>query len=167
MRFRIKAQTCVVRSSLLLPLMASRRAAVLKQSPSWVRRGDTAMGCQCFQKMARFCSQQEIPQAVTDHVRHCLGLAPEVEPGHGAARTARGPGSEREILVRISRPAVMCVRRTGADRGHGLDGVKVGPRCSRVPPWGEWNILGEAGPRAAWIRCSGLSQATTPVAPAT
>jgi hypothetical protein len=53
----------------------------------------------CFQKMARFCSQQEIPQAVTDHVRHCLGLAPEVEPGHGAARTARGPGSEREILV--------------------------------------------------------------------
>jgi hypothetical protein len=27
--------------------------------------------------------------------------------------------------------------------------------------------LGEAGPRAAWIRCSGLSQATTPVAPAT
>jgi hypothetical protein len=37
--------------------------------------------------------------AVTDHVRHCLGLAPEVEPGHGAARTARGPGSEREILV--------------------------------------------------------------------
>ena len=31
----------------------------------------------CFQKMARFCSREEIPQAVTDHVRHCLGLAPE------------------------------------------------------------------------------------------
>ena len=43
----------------------------------------------CFQKMARFCSREEIPQAVTDHVRHCLGLAPETEPGHGAARTAR------------------------------------------------------------------------------
>ena len=43
----------------------------------------------CFQKMARFCSREEIPQAVTDHVRHCLGLAPEVEPDHGAARTAR------------------------------------------------------------------------------
>ena len=43
----------------------------------------------CFQKMARFCSRQEIPQAVTDHVRHCLGLAPETEPDHGAARTAR------------------------------------------------------------------------------
>jgi hypothetical protein len=36
----------------------------------------------CFQKMARFCSREEIPQAVTDHVRHCLGLAPEVEPDH-------------------------------------------------------------------------------------
>jgi len=43
----------------------------------------------CFQKMARFCSREEIPQAVTDHVRHCLGLAPETEPDHGAARTAR------------------------------------------------------------------------------
>ena len=43
----------------------------------------------CFQKMARFCSREEIPRAVTDHVRHCLGLAPEVEPDHGAARTAR------------------------------------------------------------------------------
>ena len=42
----------------------------------------------CFQKMARFCSREEIPQAVTDHVRHCLGQAPEVEPDHGAARTA-------------------------------------------------------------------------------
>ncbi len=43
----------------------------------------------CFQKMTRFCSREEIPQAVTDHVRHCLGLAPETEPGHGAARTAK------------------------------------------------------------------------------
>ena len=43
----------------------------------------------CFQKMARFCSREEIPQAVTDHVRHCLGLAPETEPGHGAARTVK------------------------------------------------------------------------------
>ncbi len=43
----------------------------------------------CFQKMARFCSREEIPQAVADHVRHCLGLGPEVEPDHGAARTAK------------------------------------------------------------------------------
>lgn len=43
----------------------------------------------CFQKMARFCSREEIPPAVTDHVRQCLGLAPETEPDHGAARTAR------------------------------------------------------------------------------
>ncbi len=43
----------------------------------------------CFQKMARFCSREEIPQSVADHVRHCLGLAPEVEPDHGVARTMR------------------------------------------------------------------------------
>ena len=43
----------------------------------------------CFQKMARFCSREEIPQAVIDHVRHCLGLAPAIEPDHGAARTAK------------------------------------------------------------------------------
>jgi hypothetical protein len=43
----------------------------------------------CFQKVARFCSREEIPRAVTDHVRHCLGLGPEVEPDHGAARTAK------------------------------------------------------------------------------
>jgi hypothetical protein len=28
-------------------------------------------------------------RAVTDHVRHCLGLAPETEPDHGAAWTVR------------------------------------------------------------------------------
>jgi hypothetical protein len=42
-----------------------------------------------FQKMARFCSRKEIPQAVTDHVRHCMGPGPETESDHGAARTAK------------------------------------------------------------------------------
>jgi hypothetical protein len=39
--------------------------------------------------MARFCSREEIPHAVTDHVRHCLGVAPETEPDHGTDRTMR------------------------------------------------------------------------------
>ncbi len=43
----------------------------------------------CFQKMARFCSREEVPPAVIDHVRHCAGLAPETEPDHGATRTAK------------------------------------------------------------------------------
>ena len=50
----------------------------------------------CFQRMARFCSREEIPHAVTDHVRHCLGLArtPSLttgrrgRPGGTAARCA-------------------------------------------------------------------------------
>ena len=43
----------------------------------------------CFQKMARFCSREEIPDVVVDHVRRCLELGPDVDPDHGAARTAR------------------------------------------------------------------------------
>ena len=42
-----------------------------------------------FQKMARFCPLAEIPEAVTGHVRRCLGLDPEAVPDHGAARTAK------------------------------------------------------------------------------
>jgi hypothetical protein len=58
-------------------------------------------------------------------------------------------------------------------RGYWLQVGAKAPICSprltkpSAAPYREWNILGEAGPRAAWIRCSGLSQATTPVAPAT
>jgi len=37
----------------------------------------------CFQRMARFCPREEIPDAVTDHVRHCLGLAPETDLATG------------------------------------------------------------------------------------
>jgi hypothetical protein len=43
----------------------------------------------CFQKMARFCPRQEIPDVVVDHVRHHLGLGPALEPDHGASRTAK------------------------------------------------------------------------------
>jgi hypothetical protein len=43
----------------------------------------------CFQKMARFCSREEIPDVVVDHVRRGLELDAGVEPDHhGAARTA-------------------------------------------------------------------------------
>ena len=57
----------------------------------------------CFQKMARFCSREEIPQAVTDHVRHCLGLAPgdRARPQGGADGQvaprlgAQAPGRDR------------------------------------------------------------------------
>ena len=42
----------------------------------------------CLQKMARFCSREEIPEVVVDHVRRRLGLGSEVEPDHGAARAA-------------------------------------------------------------------------------
>jgi len=76
----------------------------------------------CFQKMARFCSPEEIPQAVTDHVRHCLGLAPEVEPDHGAARTARwhrGQVRKRQGVTRDprrARPRSARRRRCGITR---------------------------------------------------
>jgi hypothetical protein len=44
------------------------------------------LALKCFQKMARFCPLEEIPEAVTGHVRRCLGLDPETVPDHGAAR---------------------------------------------------------------------------------
>jgi len=47
------------------------------------------LALKCFQKMARFCPLEEIPEAVTGHVRRCLGLDPETVPDHGAARTAK------------------------------------------------------------------------------
>jgi len=47
------------------------------------------LALKCFQKMARFCSREEIPEVVVDHVRRCLELGPEAEPDHGAARTAK------------------------------------------------------------------------------
>ena len=33
------------------------------------------LALKCFQKMARFCPREEIPQAVTGHVRRCLPRA--------------------------------------------------------------------------------------------
>ncbi|MFI6604742.1 hypothetical protein ACIBHX_51685 [Nonomuraea sp. NPDC050536] len=32
---------------------------------------------------------QETPEAAVDHVRCCLGLPEEIEPDHGASRTAK------------------------------------------------------------------------------
>ncbi len=47
------------------------------------------LALKCFQKMARFCPLEEIPETVTGRVRRCLGLNPETVPDHGAARTAK------------------------------------------------------------------------------
>ena len=86
----------------------------------------------CFQKMARFCSREEIPQAVTDHVRHCLGLAPEVEPDHGAARTARwhrGQVRKRQGVTRDPRRArtlaKTAIREAAQVRNHPPDLINV------------------------------------------
>ena len=38
------------------------------------------LALKCFQKMARFCPLEEIPEAVTGHVRRCRGLDPETVP---------------------------------------------------------------------------------------
>lgn len=47
------------------------------------------LALKCFQKMARFPSPQEVPEAVVEHVRRCLGLAGGIEPDHGATSTAK------------------------------------------------------------------------------
>src|SRR6516164_1531676 len=86
----------------------------------------------CFQKMARFCSREEIPQAVTDHVRHCLGLSPEVEPDHGAARTARWHRGQVRKRLGVTRDprraralAEAAIREAAQVRNHPPDLINV------------------------------------------
>jgi hypothetical protein len=86
----------------------------------------------CFQRMARFCSRVEIPHAVTDHERHCLGLSPEVEPDHGAARTMRLHRSQvrkRQGATRDPRRAralaAAAIRGAAQVRNHPPDLINV------------------------------------------
>src|SRR5271166_5223848 len=86
----------------------------------------------CFQRMARFCSREEIPHAVTDHVRHCLGLAPEVEADHGAARTMRlhrAQVRKRQGATRDPRRAralaAVAIREAAQVRNHPPDLINV------------------------------------------
>jgi hypothetical protein len=56
------------------------------------------LALKCHQKMGRFPAAGEVPEEVVDHVRRRLDLEDEVEPDHGAGRTAkaqvsRTPGS--------------------------------------------------------------------------
>ncbi|MFC5828459.1 DUF4158 domain-containing protein [Nonomuraea insulae] len=47
------------------------------------------LALKCFQKMARFPSPDEIPEALIDHVRRCLELAEDVWPDHGSSGSAK------------------------------------------------------------------------------
>ncbi len=116
----------------------------------------------CFQRMARFCSREEIPHAVTDHVRHCLGLAPETEADHGAARTmrlhrsqvrkrqgaTRDPRRARALAEAAIREAARpgeCDRPApgrGGSRGPG----GCGPAVAR-----DWPPCRDLGARPAWL----------------
>ena len=86
----------------------------------------------CFQRMARFCSREEIPHAVTDHVRHCLALAPETEAGHGTDRTMRLHRSlvrKRQGATRDPRRAralaAAAIREAAQVRNHPPDLINV------------------------------------------
>ncbi len=61
----------------------------------------------CFQRMARFSSREEIPHAVTDHVRHCLGLVPERLLAHDCPPRAgrHRPRLASQVHVRDLHPA--------------------------------------------------------------
>ncbi len=81
----------------------------------------------CFQRMARFCPREEIPHAVTDHVRHCLGLAPEVEADHGAERTMR----LHRAQVRKRQGATRDPRRA---RALAAAAIREAPQVRNHPP---------------------------------
>jgi TnpA family transposase len=107
---------------------------------AWAReRTETAeallaltVALKCFQKMARFCPLEEVPQPVTDHVRRCLGLAADVEPDHGAARTVRWHRAQvrrRQGATRDMRRARMlaeaAIREAAQVRNHPPDLINV------------------------------------------
>jgi TnpA family transposase len=86
----------------------------------------------CFQRMARFCPREEIPHAVTDHVRHCLALAPETEADHGSERTMRlhrGLVRKRQGATRDPRRAralaAAAIREAAQVRNHPPDLINV------------------------------------------
>lgn len=86
----------------------------------------------CFQRMARSCAREEIPEAVTDHVRHCLGLAPETGPDHGTDRTMRlhrGLVRKRQGATRDPRRAralaEAAIREAAQVRNHPPDLINV------------------------------------------
>ena len=91
-----------------------------------------AVALKCFQKMARFCPPEEVPQPVTDHVRRCLGLAAEVEPDHGADRTRRWhraqvrkrQGATRDMR-RARALAAAAIREAAQVRNHPPDLINI------------------------------------------
>ncbi|MGH3181120.1 MAG: DUF4158 domain-containing protein, partial [Streptosporangiaceae bacterium] len=91
-----------------------------------------AVALKCFQKMARFCPLEEVPQSVTDHVRRCLGLAAEVGPDHGADRTRRWhraqvrkrQGATRDMR-RARALAAAVIREAAQVRNHPPDLINV------------------------------------------
>jgi hypothetical protein len=91
-----------------------------------------AVALKCFQKMARFCPLEEVPQPVTEHVRRCLGLAAEVEPDHGADRTRRWhraqvrkrQGATRDMR-RARALAAAAIREAAQVRNHPPDMINV------------------------------------------
>lgn len=58
------------------------------------------LALKCFQKMARFCPLEEIPEAVTGHVRRCLGLDPETVPNAAWFRRRQSGESGRGCAER-------------------------------------------------------------------
>jgi TnpA family transposase len=86
----------------------------------------------CFQKMARFCSREEIPDVVVDHVRRCLELDADVDPDHGAARTAklhrtqvRARQGVKYDMRRARAIAAAEIRKAAQSKNHPSDLINV------------------------------------------
>ena len=86
----------------------------------------------CFQKMARFCALEEIPEVVVDHVRRCLELGADVVPDHGAARTAklhrkqvRARQGVKYDKVRARAIAAAAIRKTAEKKNHPPDLINI------------------------------------------
>lgn len=90
------------------------------------------LALKCYQKMARFPSADEVPEVVVEHVRRCLELGADVEPDHGAGRTAKWHRKQIRLRQgasydppRARRIAAAAIRETARARNNPPDLINV------------------------------------------
>jgi hypothetical protein len=90
------------------------------------------LALKCFQKMARFCPLEEIPEAVTGHVRRCLGLDPETVPNAAWFRRRQSGGRGWAERLDGAGQRGQDGGETGGEAGV-MDAVPRDSRCGSGP----------------------------------
>nr|WP_238581065.1 DUF4158 domain-containing protein [Streptomonospora alba] len=85
------------------------------------------LALKCHQKTARFPSAGEVPEVVVDHVRRCLELDEDVEPDHGAGRTAKWHRKQVRQRLGVTYAPKLA-------RGIAAETIRTAARAKNYPP---------------------------------